>query len=143
MLQTMAYWPAVMFLMVKVRVSPGLRLGSPVSPMLVSSETLLAPVLTGTGGSPPSVTGSLSNGTLVLRTTASWSMVPVFFTTKVTSPAGAGGGDTVMLIGPARPAGSDTVTFTVVLVVVVTGADGIFTPPSTVFAPVAVEVELA
>ena len=48
-----------MFLMVKVRVSPGLRLGSPVSPMLVSSLTLLAPVVTGAGGSPASVIGEL------------------------------------------------------------------------------------
>jgi len=38
---------------VKVRVSPGLRLGSPVSPMLASSLTLLPPVATGAGGSPP------------------------------------------------------------------------------------------
>ena len=75
--------------MVKVRVPPGSRSGSPVSPTLVSSETLLAPVVTGAGGSPALLIGILSKGMLVLRTTASWTMVPLFLTTKVTSPAGA------------------------------------------------------
>src|SRR5471030_3174936 len=130
-----------MFLMVKVRVSPGLRLGSPVSPMLVSSPTLLAPVVTGAGGSPPKVMGSLSNATLVLRTTASWSMVPVLLTTKVTFPAGAVAGDTARVIGPARPLVSPNVTCTVVAPTFVLDVDvGILTPPSNEAAPVPVEL---
>src|ERR1700732_1066804 len=99
-----------MFLIVKVRVSPGLRLGSPVSPMLVSSLTLFAPLVTGAGGSPPSVIGILLYGSLVLSTMASWSIVPVFFTTNVTSPAGAVAGDAVNVIGPPTPAVVATVT---------------------------------
>src|ERR1700681_952296 len=130
-----------MFLIVKVRVTPGLRLGSPVSPMLVSSPTLFAPLVTGAGGSPPLVMGSLSNATLVLRTIASWSIVPVFFTTNVTSPAGAVAGDTTRVIGPPRPLVSLNVTFTVVtLTFVLDDKVGILTPPSNEFAPVAVEL---
>ena len=48
----------VMSLTVKVRVSPGFRFGSPVSPTLLASSTLSAPVVTGAGGSPPSATGA-------------------------------------------------------------------------------------
>ncbi len=36
-----------------------------------------------------------------MRTTASWTMVPLFLTTKVTLPAGAVAGDTVRVMGPA------------------------------------------
>ncbi len=133
-----------MFLMVKVRVSPGLRFGSPVSPMLASSPTLLAPVVTGAGGSPPKVMGSLSNATLVLRTTASWSMVPVLLTTKVTFPAGAVAGDTARVMGPARPLVSPNVTCTVVLggvvPVGVVPDPGILTPSSNDAAPVPLEL---
>ena len=86
--------------MVKVRVSPGWRLGSPVSPTLASSSTLSAPVVTGAGGSPASATGSWSNGVSVLRTIISCSIVPRFFTTNVTSPAGALSTNGTSDIGP-------------------------------------------
>src|SRR5260370_1354333 len=64
---------------------------------------------------------------------ASWSMVPVFLTTKGTSPAGAVAGDTVRVMGAPKSLLSPNVTFTVV-----TGADdGILTPSSNEFTPVA------
>src|SRR5581483_12367586 len=91
-----------------VRVSPGLRLGSPVSPTLLASSTLLAPVVTGAGGSPASATGSWSKGVSVLSTIISCSMVPRFFTRKVTSPAGAELSNGTMLIGPDGPESSST-----------------------------------
>src|SRR5207237_6575616 len=65
--------------------------------------------------------------------------VPVFLTTKVTSPAGAVAGEAVRVIGPPAPLVSLTVTFTVVLLAVGpvdVGAFGILTPPSKVSAPV-------
>ena len=59
-----------MFLIVNVRVSPGLRFGSPVSPMFAASLTLFPPAPTNTGGSFPNVTGNLSNGDAVFSTEA-------------------------------------------------------------------------
>src|ERR1700692_2745656 len=130
-----------MFLIVKVRMTPGFGLGSPVSPMLVSSPTLLAPLVTGAGGSPPLLMGSLSNATLVLRTTASWSMVPVLLTTKVTFPAGAVAGDTARVTAPARPLVSPNVTCTVETPTFEPDGDvGILTPPSNDAAPLPVEL---
>src|SRR5437868_3401477 len=123
MLQTSAYEPAVMFLIVNVRVVPGFRFGSPVSPLLSVSLTLLAPVVTGAGGSPASVTGSLSKETVLLSTIISWSMVPVFLTTNVTSPAGTVAGDATRVIVPSRPLVSPRLTWTVApLVAVVAGS---------------------
>ena len=89
--------------MVKLLLSPGLRFGSPVSPMLLASSILSAPVATGAGGSPESVMGIWSNGVSVLMTTSSWSIVPRFLTLKVTSPAGALSANGVTAIGPSRP----------------------------------------
>src|SRR5437588_34405 len=74
---------------------------------------------------------------------ASWRIVPVFLTTKVTSPAGAVAGERVRLIGPAAPLVSLTVTFTVAAAAVGAvdvGAFGILTPPSNVSPPVALGV---
>ena len=51
---------------------------------------------------------------------------------------GRGRGRHVNVIGPASPLVSPNVTFTVVAGV----AEGIFTPPSTMFVPAEVEVEL-
>src|SRR6516225_7484259 len=102
-----------MFLIVNTRVSPGLRFGSPVSPMFAPSPTLFAPVLTGAGGSPPYVTGSLSYGTFVLSTTASCSIEPALLTMKLTSPGGADAADAVNDIDPASPLVSDRVTWTI------------------------------
>src|ERR1700730_9158621 len=89
--------------MVKVRVSPGFRLGSPVSPALVPSSTLSAPLLTGAGGSPESAIGSLSKAVSVLRTVHTRSTVPGFLTVRVTSPAGAVALVDVTVIGALRP----------------------------------------
>src|SRR5689334_25433879 len=92
-----------MFLMVKVRVSPGLRFGSPVSPMLASSPTLSPPLATDDGGSPPNVIGNLSNGVSVFNTTASCSIVPAFLTTNVTSPGAPDRRAGDVRIGPPAP----------------------------------------
>src|SRR6478752_3670322 len=105
MLQTSTYLPAAMPVMVKLRVSPGFTAGSPVSPTLAVSSTL-------SGSDAP--TGSWSNGVSVLSTTISWSIVPVFLTVKVTSPAGTESGVAVRVIGPSRPFASPTTTWTVV-----------------------------
>jgi hypothetical protein len=128
-----------MFLIVNVRVPPGSRSGSPVSPIFAASLTLFPPDDTNAGGSPAYVTGNLSNGTLVFNTTASCTIEPAFFTTNVTSPAGTELGDNVKLIGPADPRESLNVTRTVDSV---RGGAlvGSFTPPSSV--PLAVEVGL-
>src|SRR6476646_3450333 len=105
MLQTSTYLPASIALIVNDRVSPGLRAGSPVSPMLADSSTL-------SGSEPP--TASWSKAVSVFSTTISWSIVPVFLTVNVTSPAGTEEGVAVNVIGPSVPLVSPTTTFTVV-----------------------------
>src|SRR6476619_5615482 len=103
MLHTSTYLPAVRPVAVKVRVSPGLRLGSPVSATLSASSILSAPLVTGAGGSPESAMGIWSNGTSVFSTTISCSIVPTLVTMNVTSPAGAVVAKGVTDIGPSRP----------------------------------------
>src|SRR3954452_3377122 len=86
-----------------VRDSPGFSAGSPDSPTLEDSLIL-------SGTSPPlrwSIAAS------VLRTTTSWSIVPVFFTMKATSPLLVDVGEAVNVIGPFVPLVSVTVTLTV------------------------------
>src|SRR5690242_12201570 len=99
--------------------------------MLASSPTLSPPLATGAGGSPAKVIGNVSNGVFVFSTIASCSIVPVFVTTNVTSPAGTADGDNVNDIGPPAPFVSLSVTCTVELTVRV----GSLTPPSSVLAP--------
>ncbi len=50
----------------------------------------------------------------VFRTTISWSIVPVFLTVNVTSPAGTELVEAVKVIGPSVPLVSPTTTLTVV-----------------------------
>src|SRR3954453_12958059 len=86
-----------------VRDSPGFSAGTPDSPTLEDSLIL-------SGTSPPlrwSIAAS------VLRTTTSWSIVPVFFTMKATSPLLVDVGEDVNVIGPFVPLVSVTVTLTV------------------------------
>src|SRR5205823_1350742 len=99
------YLPAAMALTVNDRVSPGLRAGSPVSPTLADSSTL-------SGSDFP--TASWSKAVSLFSTTTSWSIVPVFLTVNVTSPAGTEPGAAVKVIGPSVPFVSPTTTLTVV-----------------------------
>src|SRR5262245_38398355 len=104
MLHTSTYLPAVMAFTVNDLVSPGLRAGSPVSPTLADSSTLSASVFP---------TANWSNAVSVFSTTTSWSIVPVFLTVNVTSPAAADAGVAVRVMGPSVPFVSPTITLTV------------------------------
>src|SRR5512141_1159840 len=126
--------------MVNVRVSPGWRLGSPVSPTLSASSILSAPLVTGTGGSPESAIGILSNGVSVFNTTISCSIVPLFLTTNVTSPAGALLIAGTRVIGPLRPLLSPSATDTAPAAAGAMDADGVVDATDVVGVAVVAEL---